>query len=239
MDFIKQLRDAGAKEVIVLHVNDTRGIDFAALPASKDYMEIERALEEIITEEIGAIEDELKGAGFKVKVRVEKGIPFREILRVEEEEIADLRAAIAEAVVAHGIEGIVTGAVGSVYQATRVQRVCSDLGLWCFNPLWQLDQLALLDQLIEGGYRVMVTGVFAPPLDETWLGRVIDRDTRDALAALWESHGIHPAGEGGEIETTVLDAPLFGGRIEVRSSTPDYRRDSGVLHIDEAEVVDR
>lgn len=86
LDFIRQLRDAGAKEVIVLHVNDTRGIDLAALPASKDYMEIERALEEIITEEMGAIEDELKGAGFKVKVRVEKGIPFREILRVEEEE---------------------------------------------------------------------------------------------------------------------------------------------------------
>lgn len=169
------------------------------------------------------------------------GLPLvtRSTPGVEEEELVDLQAVIEEAVDAHGIEGIVTGAVASVYQATRVQRVCADLGLWCFNPLWQMDQLALLDQLLEGGYQVMVTGVFAPPLDESWLGRFIDRDTRDVLAALWESHGINPAGEGGEIETTVLDAPLFGGRIEVRSSTLDYHRDSGVLYIDEAEVVER
>jgi diphthine-ammonia ligase len=169
------------------------------------------------------------------------GLPLvtRSTPGVEEEELVDLQAVIEEAVDAHGIEGIVTGAVASVYQATRVQRVCAALGLWCFNPLWQMDQLALLDQLLEGGYQVMVTGVFAPPLDESWLGRFIDRDTRDVLAALWKGHGINPAGEGGEIETTVLDAPLFGGRIEVRSSTLDYHRDSGVLHIDEAEVVER
>ncbi len=168
------------------------------------------------------------------------GLPIvvRRTPGVEEEELEDLAAAIEEAIDVHGIEGIVTGAVGSVYQATRVQRVCDDLGLLCFNPLWQLDQLALLDELLDAGFTVMITGVFAPPLDESWLGRTIDRVTRDELAALWKSHGIHPAGEGGEIETTVLDAPMFRGRIAVRSTTSDFRRDSGVLHIDDAEVVD-
>lgn len=156
---------------------------------------------------------------------------------VEEEEIADLRAAIAEAVEVHAIEGIVTGAVGSVYQATRVQRVCDDLGLWCFNPLWQLDQVQLLWELVRGGHHVIVSGVFAPPLDEEWLGRTIDATTVQELEGLWEDHGIHPAGEGGEIETTVLDAPMFRSRIEVRRARREYHRDSGVLVVEMAEVV--
>ena len=156
---------------------------------------------------------------------------------VEEEEIEDLAAAVREARDVHDIEGVVTGAVGSVYQATRVQRVCDDLGLWCFNPLWQLDQLALLREVVDGGYNVMVTGVFAPPLDGAWLGRVIDEGVVEELEALWLSHGINPAGEGGELETTVLDAPLFTHRVCVRASRKDLSRDSGVLHIEDAGLV--
>ncbi len=155
----------------------------------------------------------------------------------EEEEIADLSAVISRAVEEQDVEGIVTGAVGSVYQATRVQRVCDELGLWCFNPLWQLDQVQLLWELVREGHQVIVSGVFAPPLDEEWLGRTMDATTVQELEGLWESHGINPAGEGGEIETTVLDAPMFGSRIEVRAARREYHRDSGVLHIQRAEVV--
>lgn len=158
---------------------------------------------------------------------------------IEEEEVADLSEACRTARDEHGMEGIVSGAVGSVYQATRIQRVCADLDLWCFNPLWQLDQLALLRELLDRHFEVMVTGVFAPPLDEAWLGRVIDASAIEQLAALWQSHGIHPAGEGGEIETTVLDAPMFRGRVRVGATRVDFRRDSGVLKILEAEVVPR
>jgi ABC transporter with metal-binding/Fe-S-binding domain ATP-binding protein len=167
------------------------------------------------------------------------GLPLvsRRTPGVEEEEIADLRAAVAQGVDDHGIEGVVTGAVGSVYQATRVQRVCDDLGLWCFNPLWQLDQVQLLWELVRGGHHVIVSGVFAPPLDEEWLGRTIDASTIHELEALWKDHGIHPAGEGGEIETTVLDAPMFGSRIQVRAARREFHRDSGVLVVERAEVV--
>lgn len=156
---------------------------------------------------------------------------------VEEEEIADLAVAIGRARDEHGVEGIVTGAVSSVYQATRVQRVCDDLGMWCFNPLWQLDQVQLLWELVRDGHKVMVSGVFAPPLDAEWLGRIIDAPTVHELEGLWKSHGIHPAGEGGEIETTVLDAPLFRSRLTVRAARRDFQRDSGVLVVERAEVV--
>ena len=41
---------------------------------------------------------------------------------IKEAELADLTRAIALAVERHGIEGVVTGALMSVYQATRVQQ---------------------------------------------------------------------------------------------------------------------
>ncbi len=42
----------------------------------------------------------------------------------KEEELRDLEDAIAQATKEYQIEGIVTGAVESVYQAERVQRIC-------------------------------------------------------------------------------------------------------------------
>ena len=47
---------------------------------------------------------------------------------LKEEELADLEKAIAQAKNKYQIEGVVTGAIESVYQASRVQRICNDLG---------------------------------------------------------------------------------------------------------------
>lgn len=88
LGFIKQLKDAGAKEMIVLHVIDERGIEYTShlTEVSLDIKEFEKKREEYANKETRAIEAELKESGFEVKTRIEKGIPLREILRVEEEE---------------------------------------------------------------------------------------------------------------------------------------------------------
>ncbi len=93
----------------------------------------------------------------------------------KEEELADLEKAIAEAKSKFQIDGVVTGAVESVYQASRVQRICNRLDIWCFNPLWKHDQKALLETLVEKKFKVVISGIFAYPLDEKWLGKQIDR----------------------------------------------------------------
>src|SRR5208282_6518544 len=48
---------------------------------------------------------------------------------IEEAELDDLSRAIRLAVEEYGIEGVVTGALLSVYQASRVQRICRNLDL--------------------------------------------------------------------------------------------------------------
>lgn len=136
----------------------------------------------------------------------------------KESELRDLEKAIKEAKKKYGIEGIVTGAVESVYQASRVQKICNKLDLECFNPLWQKDQISLLRDLIKNKFQVIVTGVFAYPLGKEWLGRKIDKTFLREVRELNKKYKINPAGEGGEFETFVLHAPgLFKKELKIKN----------------------
>jgi ABC transporter with metal-binding/Fe-S-binding domain ATP-binding protein len=157
----------------------------------------------------------------------------------KEEELEDLKQAIRQARERFDIEGVVTGAVESTYQAERVQQICFELGLWCFNPLWKMDQRKLLNEIVEKKFKVIVSGVFAYPLDESWLGKQINSDMIERLMALQEQFGISPSGEGGEIETTVLDAPMFKKKIIVTSSLIESDGTSAVFRISGAELEEK
>ncbi len=127
----------------------------------------------------------------------------------KELELEDLRFAIREAKERFNIEGVVSGAVGSIYQSSRIQKICNDLDLECFNPLWQKDQIELLRDLVLERFKVVVVGVAAYPLDEKFLGKIIDNKFIDNMLELKRKFDINPAGEGGEFESFVLDCPLF------------------------------
>jgi len=131
----------------------------------------------------------------------------------KELELDDLEDAIKDAIEQHEIEGIVTGAVESVYQATRIQKICNKLNIECFNPLWQKEQVELLNDLISNKFKVILTGVFAYPLDEAWLGKEIDEQFIKDVIKVRDEFKINPAGEGGEYETFVLDCPLYESEI--------------------------
>jgi nucleotide-binding universal stress UspA family protein len=88
LQYITKLKGAGTREVIVLHVVDEREIESLSQHAARDFdiKEVEKKRDHYTKEQLKIIKDELKESGFKVKVRTERGIPFMEILRVEEEE---------------------------------------------------------------------------------------------------------------------------------------------------------
>jgi diphthine-ammonia ligase len=111
----------------------------------------------------------------------------------------------------------VTGAVESVYQATRVLTICNELGLEVFNPLWQKPQVELVEDLIAEQFEVVVVGVAAFPLDKSWLGRSIDEKFLEQMKEINEKMGISVAGEGGEFESFVVNCPLFKKRLEIKS----------------------
>ena len=157
----------------------------------------------------------------------------------KEEELADLGRALDHARERHGIEGVVTGAILSVYQASRIQRLCRERALWCFNPLWHTAQEDYLESLISQGYEVLVSGVFSAPFDASWLGRRIDARALSALKQYAERYRITLTGEGGEYETFVSDAPFFRKRIEVVSAETSYHNFRGLYRITDARLVEK
>lgn len=136
----------------------------------------------------------------------------------KEIELEDLKIAIKRAKDEYGVEGVITGAIQSVYQASRVQKICDELDLEVFNPLWQKDESEYLDELLEEGFKVVIVGVFAYPFDESWLLRVIDDQFISEVRELSKKYQIHVAGEGGEFETFVLDCPLYSEELRVVDS---------------------
>jgi diphthine-ammonia ligase len=154
-----------------------------------------------------------------------------------EEELKDLEEAIAQAIRDFKIEGVVTGAVESAYQSKRIQAICDHLNVLCISPLWKKNQKALLEELVAEGFKVIISGVFAYPLNESWLGKEIDNELIERLSLLGEEFSLSVAGEGGEIETTVLDAPLFKKKIEILDSAVEAKGNSGVFIIKKARLA--
>jgi len=150
---------------------------------------------------------------------------------IEEAELADLARALTLAKERFGIEGVVTGALQSVYQATRVQRVCRDLGLWCFNPLWYTDPERYMETLVRSGFSVVISAVASEPFAAEWLGRHLDEPALRDLRQYSGRHRITLTGEGGEYETLVLDTPLFLQRIVIDEAVTEYAGFRGVLRV--------
>jgi nucleotide-binding universal stress UspA family protein len=107
--YIIGLKGADVKEVIILYVIDERGIDTFRNSTAIDALVIEREWEGHALNEIASLAEKLKGQGFNATSQIEKGIPFREIIRVAEEE--DVSLIIMGS---HGKSDIVEMLLGSV-----------------------------------------------------------------------------------------------------------------------------
>jgi len=152
----------------------------------------------------------------------------------KEEELEDLESVIKKAKKEYNIEAIVTGSVESAYQASRVQKICDNLELDCFNPLWQKNQLELLKDLLESKFKIVITGVFAYPLNKLWLGREINEKFIEDVIPLYDKYRINIAGEGGEFESFVLDCPLFSKALKISDKKIQGKNNSWRMEIEVA-----
>jgi len=83
--YIKQLKGAGAQEVIVLHVIDEK--ELLVLSRVPDqYLKITTLMEKEIAKEMAAVEADMAAEGFSVKLKVKTGKPFTEIMMTATEE---------------------------------------------------------------------------------------------------------------------------------------------------------
>lgn len=125
LTYTKHLKEAGTKEVVVLNVIDQKVIDTIGLIVSaKVVQSVEseiKKLEEDRKKRLEPIIAELKECGYSVRMRIERGIPYKEILRIEEEE--DVSAIV---IGSHGTSNVEEMLIGSVSE--KVIR-------WCKKPV--------------------------------------------------------------------------------------------------------
>lgn len=121
---------------------------------------------------------------------------------------------------------VVSGAILSDYQKTRIEEVCHGLGLKTFSPLWRVNQVQVLKHLHSSGFKTLITAVASGDLDKSYLGREIDEKAISDLSTKF-----NPAGEGGEIETFVYDGPIFKNPIKIKKTEKVWEKNSGYLRI--------
>jgi ABC transporter with metal-binding/Fe-S-binding domain ATP-binding protein len=131
------------------------------------------------------------------------------------------------------ITGVTAGAVESEYQTSRIEAMCERLGADLFAPLWQEDPRTLAEEMLDAGFEIRLVKVAAYGLDESWLGRRLDREALADLEELNEEYGVHILGEGGEFETLVTDGPHMDRRIELEYET-EWDGERGRLRIQDA-----
>lgn len=147
----------------------------------------------------------------------------------KEEELSSLKDVLSTI----DIDGVISGAIASEYQRTRIEQVCHDLSLKSFTPLWHKDQSLLLKDMINAGFIIKIVGIFADGFDQTWLGRTIDTQTYQELQKI-QQKGINIAGEGGEYETLVIDGPIFKKKLVLSETKKQWKRDHGSLLVTNA-----
>ncbi|MBU0686125.1 MAG: diphthine--ammonia ligase [Thermoplasmatota archaeon] len=162
-------------------------------------------------------------------------IKYKESSGLKEEELRDVEALMAE----EDTDGFVCGAIASDYQWSRLNEIAHRLGKPMYAPLWRKDQLTLLEDMVQAGFKFMIAGVYAEGFDEGWLGKVITSHSIKELEKLREKHRISVTGEGGELETFVLDGPNFSKSIQIEEAQTNWSRHSGNYTIKKASLEEK
>ena len=154
---------------------------------------------------------------------------------IKEEEVKDLKILLSNL----DVDGVVCGAIASKYQKERIEKVCKELKLKLLAPLWNKNPKELLRQMVEENFEIIIAAVAAEGFDEKWLGRKIDEECIKDLIKLNKNFGINIVGEGGEMETFVLDCPLFDKKIQITKAEKIWKDNSGVYEIKDAKFVEK
>jgi len=90
---------------------------------------------------------------------------------VKEAELDDLKRGLKSLRDKLGVEAVVSGAVASQYQRSRIDRLCEELNLTSLTPLWHQEPEGLLRGMLEAGFEVVFTAVAAKASPRSgWVG---------------------------------------------------------------------
>lgn len=130
------------------------------------------------------------------------------------DELDVLKQGIKDAIHRFNINAIYTGAIASKYQKERIEKICDELDLRLFSPLWNKNQLDILKEelcLLD----FVIVSITSFGMKKELLGKVFKH--KELNEVIKTSVLTNKAFEGGEAETLVVDCPLYTKRIVLKN----------------------
>ena len=112
LDLVKQLKDSGAEEVVVLNVMEGKYYYLSEEYPTVDLEILDKNTRKDVIKKLAVVANALSEKGYKVKVITARGVPASEILRIEQEEKVSIIV-----LGSHGMSNLKEMLLGSVSEA--------------------------------------------------------------------------------------------------------------------------
>jgi len=132
----------------------------------------------------------------------------------KDKELEDLKKLINK--IKNKVDGIIVGGIASNYQAKRFKKITEDLGLKFIAPLWNYSAEQLWKELLNNGFKAIITKISCEGIPKEYLGKIIDNKKFEELKKLSEKYKFDLIGEGGDFETAVLYMPDFKNKKQIK-----------------------
>ncbi len=141
---------------------------------------------------------------------IELGLPLHYVMAEDSErqhqQLRDLLTKASQ----EGVEGV---AFGDLFledvRAYREEKM-KETGISTLFPLWEIPTRELANNIIQEGFKAIITSVDLRVLPLTYLGRSFDAQFLQDLPA-----HVDPCGERGEFHTFVYDGPIFHNPVSL------------------------
>ena len=144
---------------------------------------------------------------------IELKLPLQELRMNDQPTMAAYNDTMASTMKALQTEGFTHSIFGDIFledlKKYREDRL-AEVGFSAYFPLWKKDTTQLVHEFIDLGFKTIVCCIKSDLLDESFAGRIIDKDFLKDLPK-----GIDPCGENGEFHTFVFDGPIFSKPIPI------------------------
>ena len=134
---------------------------------------------------------------------------------------------------------LITGGIESMYQKKKFDLACKNANMIHYSPLWGIQPKQLYDKILEYNLDVIIVSVAAYGLDQEWLGRHLDKFSIQELLSRADKYNFNAVGEGGDLDSLVLDGPLYRKKLQLKTTTKIWNGDHGHLEITEIDELSK
>lgn len=125
-----------------------------------------------------------------------------------------------------GVTGGVFGDINLLEHRRWIENRCRRQSITPFFPLWDMEETAVVRELLARKARLLIVALREDLLDKKWIGRELD----EQFLRLCMERGLSPCGENGEYHTLAVGGPLFREPLNLKRG--EVLKQEGMLFLE-------